>query len=77
MKIFSSVETAQLDVSGLAAACIERPWAVYAAGVRIAPMPALLKQESAVMTLVGSGTHPTPRSNDFARSGIRAPGPPV
>lgn len=80
MKNFSSVETAQVGVVGvLAQACISRPWAVYVAGVRIAPMSVSPKQSAAVMTLpaAGFGTHSTPRTNDFARSGIRTPGPPV
>jgi hypothetical protein len=78
VKSFSSVEMTNLGVSGvLAPACIEQPWAVYVAGVRVAPMPAVLKQAAAVMTLAGSGTPTTPRNTDFARSGVRTQGPPV
>lgn len=80
MKNINSVATTQVGVSGvLAQACIARPWAAYVAGVRIAPMSVSPKQESAVMTLpvAGSGTHTTPRKDDFARSGIRTQGPPV
>lgn len=78
MTNINSVVTTQPGVAGvLAQACIERPWAAYVAGVRIAPMSVSSQQESAVMTLPVAGTHPTSRKDDFARSGIRTPGPPV
>lgn len=80
MTNFSSVEMTELGVAGvLAQACISRSWPAYGAGVRVAPMSVSRKQESAVMTLpvAGFGTHSTLRKDDFARSGIRTPGPPV
>ena len=71
----------QLGVAGVPApGCTVRPWAAYVgsagavSGVHIAPVSAVLKQDSAVMT---PAVDAAPRKDVFARSGIRTEGPPV
>ena len=75
----NSVVTTQLGVVGVpASGCTVRPWAAYVGGsvhgFRIAPVSAVLKQDSAVMT---PAVDASPRKDAFARSGIRTEGPPV
>jgi hypothetical protein len=80
----NSVVTTQLGVAGVpASGCTVRPWAAYVGGsvhgVRIAPVSAVLKQDSAVMTPAvdaASRKDANPFST-VARSGIRTEGPPV
>lgn len=75
----------QLGVSGVPApGCSMRPWAAYVGGpavhgVHIAPVSAVLKQDSAVMTPAVDAA-PRKDANPFstvARSGLRTEGPPV
>ena len=62
--------------------CTVRPWAAYVggvSGVHLAPISAVLKQDSAVMTPAVDAA-PRKDANPFstvARSGIRTEGPPV
>ena len=74
----NSIVTTQLGVVGvMAPGCTVRPWAAYVggvSGVHIAPVSAVLKQDSAVTT---PAVDAAPRKDVFARSGIRTEGPPV
>lgn len=77
----NSIANTQLGVVGvMAPGCTVRPWASYvgsartASGVHIAPVSAVLKQDSAVTT---PAVDAAPRKDVFARSGIRTEGPPV
>ena len=73
----SNFVLAHAGVAGVPAqGCYARPWDAHVlGGVSIAPKPApSLKQDSVVMTAAVAST---PRTNDFARSGIRTQGPPV
>jgi hypothetical protein len=74
----NSVVMNQLGVAGVPAqGCTVRPWSAYVSGVsgvHVAPISAVLKQDSAVMT---PAVDAAPRKDVFARSGIRTEGPPV